>query len=170
MEGTMAQIKMFSADFAPKYWAFCQGQILQINTNAALFSLLGTTYGGNGVQTFALPDFRGRIPVGTGFGLSNYMLGDTLGTETTTLLTANIPMHNHTLTLNCSNNAAKLTSPAGNYMAVTEENPGYHPTANATMASPAIGNAGGNQPFPILPPVLGINFIICLAGIFPSRN
>lgn len=172
MEGTMAQIKMFGADFAPRNWAICQGQILAINQNQALFSLLGTTYGGNGVQTFALPDFRGRIPVGTGSapGLSTYILGETIGTETNSLLTANMPMHNHILTLNSSGNAATLTTPTGNYMAVTEENPGYHPTANAAMASPAIGNAGGNQPFPILPPVLGINFVICLYGIFPSRN
>lgn len=172
MEGTMAQIKMFGADFAPKSWAFCQGQILQINTNTALFSLLGTTFGGNGIQNFALPDFRGRIPVGTGSapGLSSYILGETTGTETSPLLIANMPLHNHTITLNSSGNAATLTTPAGNYMAVTEENPGYHPTANAAMASPAIGNTGNNLPIPILPPVLGINFIICLYGIFPSRN
>lgn len=172
MEGTMATIKMFGADFAPKNWAYCQGQILSIQTNMALFSLLGTTYGGNGVQTFGLPDFRGRIPIGTGqgAGLLYYTLGEITGVQSTYLSTANLQAHNHTLTLDCSNNNATTTIPENNYMAVTEENPSYSVTTNAAMGTPQIGFAGSNQPFSILPPVIGINIIICMYGIFPSRN
>jgi microcystin-dependent protein len=98
MEGVLAVVTCFAADFAPKNWALCSGQILQISTNQALFSLLGTTYGGNGIQTFGLPDLRGRTPVsaGQGPGLSNYNLGQVTGAESVTLTTPNLPSHIHT--------------------------------------------------------------------------
>lgn len=171
MEGYIGEIKMFGGTFAPTNWALCQGQLLAISQNTALFSILGTTYGGNGVNNFALPDFRGRVPVGTGQGpgLSYYDLGQTGGVENTTLLTSNMPAHVHAITLNCSSNKASSNSPAGNYLAVTEENPGYHSTQNATMGNSMTGPSGNNLPFSILQPYLGINFIICLNGIFPSR-
>src|SRR5690349_13883210 len=99
-EPFIGEIIMFAGNFAPRGWAFCQGQILSIAQNTALFSILGTTYGGNGQTTFALPDFRGRVPVGQGQGpgLSSYVLGEVSGTESTTLLTTNMPVHNHGLT------------------------------------------------------------------------
>lgn len=172
MEGTIAEIKMFGGNFAPMYWALCQGQILSIAQNQALFALLGTTYGGNGQTTFALPDFRGRVPVGTGQGpgMAYYGLGQMGGTEKTTLLTNNMPAHVHTVTLGCSNGKASSNSPAGNYPAVTEENPVYHSSQNAKMGPSSTEPSGGSQPFSIMQPYLGINFIICINGIFPSRE
>ena len=172
MEGYMASIKMFGAPFAPKNWVYCQGQLLSIAQNSALFSLLGTTYGGNGQTTFALPDFRGRIPIGTGYGagLSPCILGEMTGTEINTLLSSHLPSHNHTVTVNCSTEKATLTTLVGNYSAVTEENNKYSSSSGATMGSSTTEISGGSQSFSILPPYLGINFIICLYGIFPSRN
>jgi microcystin-dependent protein len=172
MEGYMASIKMFAAPFAPKYWASCQGQLLSIAQNSALFSLLGTTYGGNGQQTFGLPDFRSRIPIGTGngAGLHNYQLGELTGWETGTLLSSNLPPHSHLVTLNCSTEKATLTSPVGNYSAVTEENNKYSASSGATMGSSNTGVSGNNYPFSIMPPYIGMNFVICMYGIYPSRN
>jgi microcystin-dependent protein len=172
MEGYMASIKMFGGNFAPKNWAYCQGQLLSIAQNSALFSLLGTTYGGNGQTTFALPDFRGRIPIGTGSGsgFSNYQLGEQTGNESRTLLTSNLPIHPHTVTLNCSREKATLTSPVGNFNAVTEENNKYSSTSGAVMGSSTTGTSGSNVPFSIMPPYIGMNFVICMYGIYPSRN
>jgi microcystin-dependent protein len=180
MEGVMAVVTCFAADFAPKNWAFCNGQLLPIAQNQALFSLLGTTYGGNGVNTFGLPDLRGRRPVsqGQGPGLSMYTLGEVTGTETTTLTINNIPphLHNGTIALQLDADSsdggvgrAINTYPAGlanSYAAPTAvtgqmATPGYNVT---------IGAAGGNQPFPVLMPYLVVNYIICMYGIFPSRN
>jgi len=172
MDGTMATIKMFAAPFAPKNWAYCQGQLLSIAQNQALFALLGTTYGGNGTTNFALPDFRGRIPVGTGYGagLTQYNLGQHTGIENNTLIMSNLPIHPHTVTLNCSTEKATLTSPVGNYSAVTEENNKYSASSGATMGSSNTGVSGNNYPFSIMPPYIGMNFVICMYGIFPSRN
>lgn len=177
MEGYLAQIIMFAGNFAPQNWAFCQGQILAISQNTALFALLGTTYGGNGQTTFALPDFRGRSPVGTGQGpgLTPITLGEQSGTETRTLIPTNMPIHNHTATTtvgvtsaNASTEEASgsiLASQANNFYAAAN-------TANGQMGavSTTIGNAGGSQPFSIRNPYIGMNFVICLQGIFPSRN
>lgn len=178
MEGVLAVVTCFAADFAPKSWAFCNGQILQISTNQALFSLLGTTYGGNGQTTFALPDLRGRAPVsaGTGPGLSEYTLGQRTGTETVSLTTNNLPPHVHNGAVNLQLSA---DSNPGSQPSVEFAYPGslpgaYSSTPNATMKMPGvnatIGVAGGGQPLPIMPPYLAINYIICLYGIFPSRN
>jgi microcystin-dependent protein len=178
MEGVMAVVTCFAADFAPKYWALCNGQILQISTNQALFSLLGTTYGGNGVQTFGLPDLRGRTPVsaGQGPGLPSYNLGQVSGAESVTLTVNNLPPHIHsgavTLQLQADSNPGSSTSVEFAYPAAL--NGAYANAPNGTMVAPAyaatIGNAGNNSPVSILSPYLAINYIICLTGIFPSRN
>jgi microcystin-dependent protein len=176
MEGTIAEIRMFAGNFSPRSWAFCSGQILSIAQNTALFSLLGTTFGGNGQTTFALPDLRGRVPVGTGQGpgLPAYSLGQVGGVENVTLLLSNLPAHTHTATLamGARNGAGNSISPTGNYPANVTN--GYSNTQDAQMAplngSPTVGTTGGSQPFSIMSPYLGLNYIICMEGIFPSRN
>jgi microcystin-dependent protein len=177
MEGYLAEIRMFAGNFAPRGWAFCQGQILSIAQNTALFALLGTTYGGNGQTTFALPDFRGRVAVGTGQGpgLSNIDLGEVAGSPYITLLASNMPAHTHAL--NASVNGPTDNTASGNLLASqSRSNGGTMPNVYATNSSPvamgnlAIGISGGSQPFSIMQPYLGMNYIICLEGIFPSRN
>ena len=182
MEGYIAEIRMFAGNFAPRGWAFCAGQLLSIAQNTALFSLVGTTYGGNGQTTFGLPDFRGRVAVGTGAGpgLSSIDLGEAAGAETTTLTTLNMPAHVHsfstTATPACNTGAGNADSPLGNILAgsATDENYAAPGTANGTMAPITVagntGIAGSNQPFSNRQPYLGMNYIICLEGIYPSRN
>ncbi|HTH51627.1 MAG TPA: tail fiber protein [Pyrinomonadaceae bacterium] len=169
MEGTIAEIRLFAGNFAPRNWAFCQGQILSISQNTALFSLLGTTYGGNGQTTFALPDFRGRVAVGTGQGpgLSNVTLGEVSGTETNTLLVTNLPAHTHNMVATSAD--ANSSKPAGKVLANSGTTPIYNTPSDGTQMGPT-GPTGGNQPFSIMQPYLGMNYIICLFGIFPSRN
>jgi microcystin-dependent protein len=177
MEGYLAQIIMFAGDFAPRFWAYCAGQLLSIAQNTALFSLLGTTYGGNGQTTFGLPDLRGRVPVGTGQGpgLPNIVLGQTGGTPTTTLTVNQLPAHNHTATTNVAVSSANTTTEeaAGNILANQAQN-FYAPvaTANGSLggATTTIGVNGGNQPVSIMQPYLGMNYVICLQGLYPSRN
>ncbi len=173
MEGTIGEIRMFAGNFAPRTWAFCQGQLLGIAQNTALFSILGTTYGGNGTTTFGLPDFRGRVAVGTGTGpgLSNVQLGQVAGTENNTLTTANLPAHTHTM--NASSDAASAGAPAANSLGVNARG-GITPfapgaTSQVAMAS-TTGSVGNNSPVNNMQPYLGMNYIICLQGIFPSRN
>jgi microcystin-dependent protein len=169
----LGEIRLFPYNFAPRGWAFCQGQILAISQNTALFSLLGTTYGGNGQTTFALPDLRGRVAVssGQGPGLSNYSLGEVTGVETVTLLVSQMPAHGHTP--QCTNNAADSSSPGGGVWAadgagITGE---YSNGAPSTTMSPAaIAATGGSQPHPNIQPLLTLNYCIALEGIFPSRN
>ncbi|HLM00042.1 MAG TPA: tail fiber protein [Pyrinomonadaceae bacterium] len=186
MDEFIAIIKMFGGNFAPRGWALCNGQILSIAQNTALFSLLGTTFGGNGQTTFALPDLRGRVPVhpGQGPGLSPYNLGQASGTENTTLTINNMPQHNHPFQghQGASTNDGNDTQPGGNLPAIATVNVGgtdYQVTAYRSGAQPdaqlagltgTVGIAGGSQPFSILQPYLCVNFIICLEGIFPSRN
>jgi microcystin-dependent protein len=168
----IAAILLFAGNFAPRGWAFCQGQILSIAQNTALFSLLGTTYGGNGQTTFALPDLRGRVPIhpGAGPGLPNYTLGEMAGSPSTTLLITNLPAHNHTLT--AFSEAGDTAAPAGALLANTGAlDKEYKTTGSAvTMGPTAIGVTGGSQPFNIMQPYLALNYIIALEGIFPSRN
>lgn len=181
MDGYIAEVKMFAGNFAPRNWAFCQGQIMSIAQNTALFSLLGTTYGGNGQTTFGLPDFRGRVAVGTGQGpgLPVVQLGEMAGTNSTTLLVTNMPAHNHpitgTATLKGNNDAANSSDPTGRYLAAsniyTNQNGDLaNMNAGAVSLSLSSGPTGGNQPFSIMQPYLGMNYVICLTGIFPSRN
>lgn len=180
MEGVMAVVTMVAYDFAPKNWAYCNGQILSIAQNQALFSLLGTTYGGNGINTFALPDLQSRTPVGVGQGpgLSNYTLGEVTGTENVSLLPQNLPAHVHNGTVNVipkAGNSADDLSPVGEYPGQIAN--GYNTTATPatfmqgpSVTSTTIGVSGGSQPFPVLSPYLTVNFVICMYGIFPSRN
>ncbi len=180
MEGVLAVVTMVAYDFAPKNWAYCNGQLLAIAQNQALFSLLGTTYGGNGVTTFALPNLMGRIPVGTGQGggTSNYTLGEVTGSETVTLSINNLPAHNHngniTVTPRAGNSQDDRNT-ASNYPGQVTN--GYNATATTgtfmqgpNVVSATIGTAGSNQPFEILSPYLTLNYVICMYGIFPSRN
>jgi microcystin-dependent protein len=172
-EAYIGSIVLFAGNFAPRGWAFCQGQLLSIAQNTALFSILGTTYGGNGQTTFGLPDLRGRAPIGAGQGpgLTNVQLGESAGSETVTLTISQMPAHNHTMA--CDSTSAGSADPTNNYPG----NPGalsgaqlYGTTPSATMAPAAIMPAGGSQPVSIQPPSLGMNYIICLEGLFPSRN
>jgi microcystin-dependent protein len=180
MDFYMAQILLFGGNFAQRTFAFCQGQILSIAQNTALFSLLGTTYGGNGQTTFALPDLRGRVPVGTGQGpgLPYVNLGEVSGTPTTTLIITNMPAHNHTLL--ASSAVGTAGTPSGNFLSGSPKT-GSGPNAttlNTYNAGPidsvlnpqSIGISGGSQPFNNMQPYLGLNYIICMEGIFPSRN
>lgn len=169
----IGEIMIFAGNFAPKGWAFCNGQLLPISQNTALYSLLGTTYGGNGQTTFALPDLRSRMPnhAGQGLGLSSYVLGQSGGTENHTLLTTEMPSHTHNLA--ARNDAGNSTAAAGNIFAkeATGQTSVYsNQLPNAAMASGAIAPAGGSQPFSIQPPYLTLNYCIALEGIFPSRN
>jgi microcystin-dependent protein len=169
-EPFLGQITIFSFGFPPRGWAFCNGQILSISQNTALFSLLGTTYGGNGTSTFALPNLQGRAAVGSGVGqgLSSYVLGQTGGEENHTLIGAELPSHSHAP--NYSNSATK-SSPAGNYWAPDPNGNITFATSGGNAMSPAaIGVAGGGQPHTNLAPILALNFCIALTGIFPSRN
>ena len=166
-EPFLSEIRIMSFNFAPQGWALCNGQLLPINQNQALFSLLGTTYGGNGQTTFALPDLRGRFPnsVGQGPGLSDYVLGQVAGVESTTLLSVNLPAHNHTMAVG-TNSTTK--NPTNNYLGLSSGGALYTPTPTTTLNPAAVGAAGGNQPFSIMPPYLTLEFCIALQGIFPS--
>lgn len=166
----IGSIAMFAGNFAPRGWAFCNGQLLPISSNTALFSLLGTTYGGDGRTTFGVPDLRGRAPIhsGQGAGLSNRRLGDKSGTENVTLTSSQIPSHSHSF--NVSSNTGNSDSPAGKYIAANSEGIGqFTDSANSTMAA-AVGNAGSSQAHSNMQPYLAINFIIALEGLYPSRN
>ncbi len=168
----IGSIVLFAGNFAPKNWAFCNGQILSIQSNTALFSILGTTYGGNGVQTFALPDLRGRVPVSSGQapGLSAYTLGEQGGSEAYTLLQTNMPQHNHLLNGTNATNGAEAPGP-NHVLGLSPMDKMYAAAApNTSLSTSSIGMAGGSQPFPLMQPYLALNYIIALYGIFPTRN
>jgi microcystin-dependent protein len=179
-EPFLGEIRMFAGNFNPRAWALCDGQILSIAQNQALFSLLGTTYGGDGRTTFALPDLRGRLPQhwGNGQGLSNYALGQKTGTETVTLTAAQIPAHTHMLTPGCNNAVANTDSQTavGTFPATQNGVEGGYPMyaaaaqGNSKMLATPTGSTGGNQPHDNRQPSLVVTFIICLQGLFPSRN
>jgi microcystin-dependent protein len=164
----LSEIRLVAFSFPPKGWALCNGQILSIQQNSALFALLGTTFGGNGVQTFALPNLQGRAALcqGTGGG-SSYVMGEVGGEVNVTLNTQQIPLHTHQV--QGTSATANLKPAAGNVSAVSSDNP-FATTSNATMSPNALSNAGGSQPHSNMPPYLVMNYIIALAGIFPSRN
>jgi microcystin-dependent protein len=166
----IAEIVMFGGNFAPRTWALCDGQLLSIASNTALFSLLGTTYGGDGRVTFALPDMRGRVSVhaGTGSGLSTYRLGQRGGSETEQLTTNQMPSHNHALLNNAVDDDANTTNVDGNALAggafYSTDTPDTSTKPNVT------GNMGGSQAHNNIQPYCTVNYIIALTGIFPSRN
>jgi len=163
----VAEIRIFAGNFAPRGWAFCDGQLLPINQNTALFSLLGTTYGGNGTTTFALPDLRGRSPMhhGQGPGLSSRDLGEAGGETAVALAAAELPLHSHTLQgVNAPGNQA---APAGHTWAEVR-GALYAPTAGGQLHAAAVGNPPA--PHTNMPPYLSLNFIIALEGVFPPRS
>ena len=184
MSPTLAEIRMFAGNFNPRGWALCQGQLISIAQNTALFSLLGTTYGGNGQTTFSLPDMRGRVAdgTGTGPGLANVQLGEVAGSPTTTLLTANMPAHNHPAALKASTVKATLQAPAagaalskgvdstGVVVPLIYAPAGSSPSVTLDAGSVTTGIVGNSTPFSTMQPYLGINFIIAMEGIYPSRS
>lgn len=165
----LGEVRMFGLTFSPRGWAYCNGQQLAINQNQALFSLLGTTFGGNGTTTFALPDLQGRTPVhvGSGPGLPSYAWGQKGGAETHTLTAAELPSHSHGATGTSS--SPNVSSPSGATWATGVAN-AYGTSPNGSMSAASVGNAGGGQAHPNMPPYLVLNFVIALQGIFPSRN
>jgi microcystin-dependent protein len=170
----VAEIRIFPFNFAPKGWAFCDGQLLPLSQNTALFSLLGTTYGGNGKSNFALPNMQGNAPMhpGQGPGLSLHDLGETGGTETVTLLESEIPSHPHTLRGNFNTADINDPSPA---RSLARSGTGFlyqsNTSANLVMMSPnALALAGGDQPHNNMQPFLTLNFCIALQGVFPPRS
>jgi len=164
----VGEIRMFAGNFAPAGWAFCNGSLVPIAENETLFNLIGTTYGGDGQQTFALPDLRGRVPVhqGSGPGLSTRQMGELAGSETATLTVGQMPMHTHVL--RASNAAATLGTPAGDVLAKTSINSYGSAPPTMPMAAPAVPLAGGSQPHENMAPFTAISYIISLFGIFPS--
>src|SRR6478609_900925 len=172
LEPFIGSIVLFCGNFAPRGWALCDGQLLSIAQNTALFSILGTTFGGNGQTTFALPDLRGRVPLhpGNGVGLSPYVLGQQVGVESVTLIATQMPAHNHNVAPRCSDGAPSTPSPVGAVFANQDQTPFYAAAGTAAMAAATSTNTGGSQPHENRQPVLAINFIIALEGIFPSRN
>jgi microcystin-dependent protein len=204
MEGTISEIRIFAGTFAPKGWAFCWGQTVAIQTNQALFSLIGTYYGGNGTTNFLLPDLRGRtmVSTGQGLGLSNYDIGEVLGVNTVTISMATMAAHPHTTTitqsstpatgtatLNGINDVGGQTQPGGNYLGTDTTGgakPYSHPTGtpvamassvisfnSLTVPTPTVtgtGITGNGQAHNNIMPSIAMNYIICLQGIYPSRN
>ena len=165
----VGEIRLFAGNFAPAGWMFCDGSLLSIAQNTTLFQLIGTTYGGDGVQTFGLPDLRSRVPIhmGQGVGLSNYVLGQNGGSETVTLTASQIPAHTHVL--NANSNHGTAVTPTNNVWAGSADFSQYAAGPNGTMSPGAVGLAGSSQPHDNMLPYLGINFIISLFGIFPSQ-
>lgn len=204
MEGTIGEVRMFGGNFAPLNWHYCDGSLLSISEYTPLYSIVGTTYGGDGVQTFAVPDLRSRIPVGTGqgVGLSTYVSGEKVGVEAVTLSQAQMPTHTHaststggggavtgTGTLMASATAGGNSSPAGNVLGIDTSGVANIYGADTGTLTPmssnaitlsnlspgklpvvALSGAGGSQPHDNLQPCLAVNFIICVLGVFPSRN
>lgn len=188
MDPLMATIIMFGGNFAPRGWALCEGQLLPISQNSALFSLLGTIYGGDGRTTFGLPDMRGRSPIGPGNGpgLSSRRLGERGGSEVNYLNTTQLPSHNHSAAgkLKVLNGAASDPSPKGNFpgtasardmstgatVQVSDWSSASNDFAAANGVEVTVGNTGGNQSVNNMQPWIAVNYIIALQGIFPSRS
>lgn len=176
-EKYLGEIKLFAGNFAPKGWALCQGQLLPINQNIALFSLLGTTYGGNGTTHFALPDYRGRAAVGAG---SIYTQGEKQGSETVTLTQVNLPTHSHTepikvssakATSNVPTTNSSIASPVITVNSITRDMLGYNTSApNTPLLGTPSTTSGSSTPINVMQPYLVMNYIIALQGIFPSQN
>ena len=162
----LAEIKIISWNFPPKGWAFCNVQLLPINQNQALFSILGTTYGGDGRVNFALPDYRGRVPVHVGDGIT---LGEKGGQESHTVIMGEMPAHNHFASASNTADGSNVNTPGGNIPANSSVSP-YRTTINTTLAPNSVTNVGGNQPHINMQPYLVLNFCIALQGIFPSQT
>jgi microcystin-dependent protein len=169
-EAYLGEIRMFGFNFAPSGWAMCNGQTLPISQNTALFALLGTTYGGNGTSTFALPNLQSSVAIHQGqrAGLSPYVIGQTGGQENVTLTSPQIPAHAHPVLANAA--TASGSRPAGSVLARTTADIYAAAPDGTAMNAGMIGNTGGSQPHPNIQPYLVVNFCIALQGIFPSRN
>ena len=182
----VGEIRMFASNFAPVGWALCNGQILAIADNETLFQLIGTTYGGDGESTFALPDLRGRVPIGQGqgSGLSNHIIGDVGGSESVTISVNQLPGHTHemtkgTLAIGASSAVANRRNPSQAVAAVeaagvtatyTDAGPDTAMAASAIAGAPTLASTGGSQPTNIIQPIVAVTFIIALFGIFPSQT
>jgi microcystin-dependent protein len=176
----VGEIRCFGFNFAPAGWAFCNGALMAIAENETLFTLIGTTYGGDGVQTFGLPDLRGRIPIhqGQGNGLSAYVIGQITGTPSVTLIAAQMPVHQHTVTamsIPTGGVVDRVATPTSNsYLSESQPPNGVYATAppsvTAQFSPKAISFNGGSQPHDNMQPYLALNFCIALFGIFPSQN
>jgi len=179
MEGTIGEIRLFASNFAPRNWWYCDGTLIAIRSNTALFAILGTTYGGDGKVTFALPDLRGRsaIGAGQGNGLSYYDLGQMGGTHTTVLTSLNLPMHTHTATANvvvpAYADGGDKNTPTNNHLAgltgmyTSDPTDSFLKQNNVNLATTV---TGGTSPLNFSQPYLGMNYIICMTGVFPARN
>jgi microcystin-dependent protein len=159
----LAEIRIVSFNFPPKGWVFCNGQTMAINQNQAIFSLLGTTYGGNGITTFQLPNLQGRAPLHFGNG---FVLGETGGEENHTLQITEMPQHNHFV--QAVTRPGTQQSAGSNFLAAHRG--GYADVTDSAVAPGTLANAGGSQPHPNMPPYLVLNYVIALSGIFPSRS
>ncbi|MBN8684650.1 MAG: phage tail protein [Chitinophagales bacterium] len=167
----VGEIRMFAGNFAPAGWMFCEGQLLPISEYETLFQLIGTTYGGDGQNTFALPDLRGRMPIhqGSGPGLSSRVLAESFGTETVTVTSAQMPAHNHALL--AYNGVANTPNPANNLLGLsTQVNMYFDDNPNQDMNAGIVTSTGGSQPHENMQPFLCVDFIISLFGIFPSPS
>jgi microcystin-dependent protein len=172
-EAFIGEIRMFGGNYAPVDWALCNGQFIPLQQNQALYAVIGTSFGGDGVSTFALPDLRGRVPIhpGQGAGLSTYVLGQHGGSENTTLSTANLPAHTHAL--NASAEGGTQASPSGGVPAVESTGTSQNYSSNApdvTMSAKTVGATGSGTPVSIIQPYVCVSFIICLEGIYPTRS
>ena len=165
----LGEVRMFAGNFAPLGWLACNGQLVSIAENDALYTLLGTTYGGDGVTIFGLPDLRGRVPLhaGTGPGLGTYTQGEMLGSESVTLITAQLPAHTHIAMANAT--ATSLSPANAVWAAASGVNIYGTATPNATMSAAAIAPGGGSQPHDNMAPYLAVTFIIATAGIYPPQ-
>jgi microcystin-dependent protein len=176
MEPFIGQVYLLGFQFPPRGFALCQGQLLSIAQYTALFSLLGTTYGGNGTTNFGLPDLQGRVPVGQGQGrgLSNYTIGEVAGSESVTILTNNLPPHNHTVAVPTSSSNGSSQEPDGKILAATAAGSPYGApnTADGNYGTGPIQSSivGSGSPISVLSPFLVMNYSIALNGVFPSRN
>lgn len=172
MDPYIGEIRMFGGSFAPVGWLFCDGSLLAISQYDVLFNLIGTTYGGDGVNTFALPNLCGRLPIhqGQGNGLSARVIGEMAGAETVTLLTGQLPAHSHIPVANQGSGGAD--TPVGNYWSGSSTTPQFAPgsQANTTMNAGAIQPTGGNAAHDNMQPLLAVSFIIATTGIYPSQN
>ncbi|MDF2934567.1 MAG: phage tail protein [Chryseobacterium sp.] len=179
MDGTIGEIRLFAANFAPKNWWYCDGSLLAIRSNTALFSILGTTYGGDGKTTFGLPNLGGRSAVGAGqgTGLSFYDLGEVTGTNAVTLNISNLPAHTHTaagsVVIPAFSEEGDSGSPSNNVLAAKGSmysSQGSDSTTKSTPLTLQVGVSGGSTPMNITQPSLGMNYVICLYGMFPPRS
>ncbi len=179
MDGTIGEIRLFASNFAPKNWWYCDGSLVAIRSNTALFAILGTTYGGDGITTFGLPNLGGRSAVGAGQGpgLSYYDLGESTGTNTVALTVLNLPAHTHSAAGNvlvpASSQEGDTDTPSNNVLAVKDSMYTSQTGDSTTKAIPLslqVGVSGGNIPLPLNQPSLGMNYIICMYGVFPSRG